>query len=318
MNDLISVIIPVYNVEKYLRECLDSVLAQTYTNLEILLVDDGSTDGSGAICDEYAGKDSRIRVIHQENGGLSAARNAGLRAAKGSYIEFVDSDDWIDRNLLKSQMDAIQQHHVSIAATTIHLEEETPSCQSIVASGTDIFLRSVGSDSIKINGWFFWSACGRLFDAALLEGLYFPEGVVNEDVDFTPKVFFRADSVCIMDTGMYFYRNREGSITGRNHLNVHADLIIVLSRLLQYAEQNQIVPDKVFMCTIKHLYLWFRMLVKGEAVTSDDFMSKLREYLKTHYWRMMRSNDISLPIKLRFSELVLFNSTRLPFRKNNA
>lgn len=103
-NPLISVIIPVYNMEKYLRRCLDSVLAQDYTNLEILVVDDGSTDGSWAICQEYARKDARITVIHQENGGLSAARNTGLDRATGAYIAFVDSDDYILPNMYSAML----------------------------------------------------------------------------------------------------------------------------------------------------------------------------------------------------------------------
>ena len=98
MEDLISVIIPVYNVEKYLPECIESVLKQTHTNLEIILVDDGSPDNSPQICDEYAQKDSRIKVIHKENGGVSSARNEGLKIAKGEWISFIDADDWVEKN----------------------------------------------------------------------------------------------------------------------------------------------------------------------------------------------------------------------------
>lgn len=107
MSDLVSVIVPVYNVEKYLARCLDSIINQTYTNLEIILVDDGSKDSSGQICDEYAAKDQRIKVIHKQNGGLSSARNAGLDIASGSYIEFVDSDDWIDKDTVKENLELI-------------------------------------------------------------------------------------------------------------------------------------------------------------------------------------------------------------------
>ena len=102
MIDLISVIVPVYNVEPYLRKCVDSILAQSYSNLEVILVDDGSPDGCGAICDEYAAKDARVRVIHKPNGGVSDARNAGLDIMTGDYVAFVDSDDWIDKQHLSS------------------------------------------------------------------------------------------------------------------------------------------------------------------------------------------------------------------------
>ena len=109
-NPLISVIVPVYKVEKYLHRCVDSILVQTYTNLEIILVDDGSPDRCGAICDEYAAKDSRIRVIHQENGGLSAARNAGLDVCSGEYIAFVDSDDWLDPEMYAVMMAQVREY----------------------------------------------------------------------------------------------------------------------------------------------------------------------------------------------------------------
>ena len=108
---MISVIVPVYNVEKYLRQCLDSVLAQTYRELEIILVDDGSTDGSGAICDEYATRDSRIKVVHQQNGGLSSARNAGLDLATGEYVAFVDSDDYIHETMLELLYQALVENN---------------------------------------------------------------------------------------------------------------------------------------------------------------------------------------------------------------
>ena len=111
---LISIIIPVYKVEPYLRKCLDSVVQQTYRNLEIILVDDGSPDSCGAICDEYATKDERITVIHQENKGLSAARNAGLDIATGDYIQFVDSDDWIEPDALATVLSIAEDHHVDI------------------------------------------------------------------------------------------------------------------------------------------------------------------------------------------------------------
>ena len=101
----LSVIVPVYNTEKYLRECIDSILAQTFTDFELILVDDGSTDSSGAICDEYAGKDPRIQVIHQENGGVTRARKAAMRVAKGSWVSFIDSDDWIDSAMFDTMLE---------------------------------------------------------------------------------------------------------------------------------------------------------------------------------------------------------------------
>ena len=111
---LISVIVPVYNVEQYLPKCIDSILAQTYENLEIILVEDGTKDSSGVICDEYAAKDARIRVIHKENGGLSSARNAGMEIARGEYFGFVDSDDWIEPEMYENLMALAQKYDADV------------------------------------------------------------------------------------------------------------------------------------------------------------------------------------------------------------
>ena len=132
MIDLISVIVPVYNVEPYLRKCVDSILAQSYSNLEVILVDDGSPDGCGAICDEYAAKDARVRVIHKPNGGISDARNAGLDIMTGDYVTFVDSDDWIDEQHLSS-LYALVKGGADIAVSDVRriLTDETEICRFV-------------------------------------------------------------------------------------------------------------------------------------------------------------------------------------------
>src|SRR5699024_4494271 len=119
MSDLISVIVPVYNVEKYVRRCIDSICGQTYSNLEIILIDDGSTDSSGKICDEMAAKDGRISVIHQENKGLSQARNAGLDQAKGEYIAFVDSDDYLSLNMYECLLKSLKENNADVVRCAI-------------------------------------------------------------------------------------------------------------------------------------------------------------------------------------------------------
>lgn len=119
-DKLITIIIPVYNVEKYLRECIDSVIAQTYKNLEIILVDDGSIDKSGEICDEYSKKDSRIRVIHKKNGGLSDARNVALDIAKGEYIGFIDSDDYIEKDMFETLYKLAEKYHAEISSISFY------------------------------------------------------------------------------------------------------------------------------------------------------------------------------------------------------
>ena len=201
----ISVIVPVYNVETYLARCLDSILAQTYENLEVILVDDGAKDASGVICDAYAAKDSRVKVIHKENGGLSSARNAGLKAATGEYISLIDSDDWITEDAYAHLMELMEKYRVKLVcggrydvdgktgAKTIGLcpkQEEVISSEELAGR---IFLWD-GCDS---------SACDKLYHRSLLENFRYPEGKVCEDVPVTYKIVLSTDRVAMSDRPFY-------------------------------------------------------------------------------------------------------------------
>ena len=215
MNPLISVIVPVYRVEAFLPRCLDSICGQTYRNLEIILVDDGSPDNCGKICDEYGEKDPRIRVIHKENGGLSSARNAGLDAAAGEYIGFVDSDDWIAPEMYETLLRAIEKWDAQLACCgrydvrektgeeKIGLCPKKDECVSGVAFAGKIF-RYDGCDS---------SACDKLYRRELLEGLRYPEGRVCEDMPVTYRLALKAERAALCPKPMYYYFHRQGSIT---------------------------------------------------------------------------------------------------------
>lgn len=212
---LISVIVPVYNVEGYLPRCVDSILAQTYKNLEVILVDDGAKDRSGAICDEYAAKDDRITVIHKENGGLSSARNAGLDIAKGEYIAFVDSDDWIEPEMYGHMLSLMDKYSAKLVCAgrydvsektgekTVGLcpkKEEAVTAEEMVGR---IFLWD-GCDS---------SACDKLYHRSLLETFRYPEGKVCEDVPVTYKIVLQAGKAVFCDKPFYNYYHRSGSIS---------------------------------------------------------------------------------------------------------
>ena len=211
----ISVIVPVYNVSSYLRRFVDSILAQTYENLEIILVDDGATDASGVICDEYARKDDRIRVIHKSNGGLSSARNAGLDIATGEYVAFVDSDDWIEPEMYRYLMGLIQKYDVKLAYTgrfdveeatgerTVGLcpekEEKIPAHELV----SRIFLW----DNVDSAAW------DKLYHRSLFEKYRYPEGKICEDVPVTYRIVLETDYVALGNQPMYHYYHRAGSIT---------------------------------------------------------------------------------------------------------
>ena len=210
--ELISVIIPVYKVEEYLRESIDSIIAQTYTNLEIILVDDGSPDNCGKICDEYAAKDSRIKVIHQQNRGVSAARNAGLNNATGDYIGFADSDDYPESNMFEELYDSLKANSSDIAVCGVkkfELESRSFFYGNNCVDKTE-FLQALLKEDITS---FLWN---KLFKKELFDGIVFPEGEVFEDIKVLHLIGEKVSRVSFTDKTFYNYRIRRNSITFDN------------------------------------------------------------------------------------------------------
>ncbi len=189
MDKKISVIVPVYKVEKYLARCVDSIIDQTYKNLEIILVDDGSPDGCGAMCDEYAKKDERIKVIHKENGGLSSARNAGLDIATGDYIAFVDSDDRITPDAYENLLKALDGKSDAIANFMYEREMESgETFPSVVPHKNDEIIsveNYIGELMMHVGDV---SACTKLFPKGVISGVRFAEGFLNEDLLFMLEI----------------------------------------------------------------------------------------------------------------------------------
>ena len=216
-SPLVSIIIPIYKVEPYLRRCLDSIVNQTYTNLEIILVDDGSPDGCPQICDEYAAKDKRIVVIHKENSGLSDARNAGLDICKGEYISFVDSDDIIDLNTIKSMLDLNQGSAIIIA----NIEIFTGSDEAYISKKThcnSTSCKTISSDDLlsilcKEGPVYLRSVCGKLIKKELFQNIRFPKGKLYEDMYVNYLLYYKAHQASYISSSLYYYRGkRPGSI----------------------------------------------------------------------------------------------------------
>ena len=210
--DLISVIVPVYKVQEYLNQCVNSIVNQTYQNLEIILVDDGSPDHCPAMCDEWAEKDPRILVIHKENGGLSDARNAGLDVASGEYIAFVDSDDWLDCNLYKSMLSEMKKHKAKIAACGIVRVYEDGHTEIGVQYQQQVFNTAEAMDTLTRGEGFYAVAWNKLYQKCLFDGIRYPVGKLHEDEFITYRLIDRADTLVLCQNVNYFYRQRSGSI----------------------------------------------------------------------------------------------------------
>lgn len=209
---LISVIIPVYNVEKYLRQCLESVIGQTYINLEIILIDDGSTDGSSKICDDFAAIDDRIVVIHQHNMGLSSARNVGLDIMKGDYVSFVDSDDWIERDMFAILLSSLEEEEADIAICSYYWVRED-CCLPVDDSGNKVVytregaLKELFRDKIIRN-----YVCDKFYKREIFESVRFPVGRFYEDIAITYKLFDKINKIVSIGVPKYYYRIHENSI----------------------------------------------------------------------------------------------------------
>lgn len=214
MSNLVSVIVPIYKVEKYLCQCIDSIIAQTYQNLEIILVDDGSPDGCGATCDEYAQNDSRIRVIHKENGGLSSARNVGLAAATGEYVMFVDSDDWIEPDSIQRLYEELVIHNAQMAIGV--MQKIADGTNNILFSNYRGHGRTECCNKLHImkehlsNGG--WSAWAKLYKMEIHRDVLFPVGEINEDGAIALQILHRCSNIVKVDTLVYNYRERADSI----------------------------------------------------------------------------------------------------------
>lgn len=215
MNPLISIIVPVYNVEDYLKACLDSIINQTYKNLEIILIDDGSTDNSGKICDEYAGKDNRIKVIHKPNGGLSDARNAGLEIAKGEYIGFVDSDDYITEDMYEFLYNLVVDNNLDVAMCASCDVYENGTVKEPKTFETvffdkkekiieNLFLNKAGGAAVSV--------CNKLFKKKVIENCKFTVDKTYEDVFYILKWIENTQKFARSSVVKYYYFQRNQSI----------------------------------------------------------------------------------------------------------
>ena len=211
---LVSIIVPVYKVEPYLRRCLNSIVNQTYTNLEIILVNDGSPDGCPQICNEYASKDNRIIVVHKENGGLSDARNAGLNICRGEYISFIDSDDWIANTYIELLLKAIQENNADLSICSFTKTKQT---YDLTIVGQDFKYEVLDATAAAKKLWSkdyvtFVIACGKLAKKALFNDTRFPKGVLHEDEFVSYKLLYNANKTVFLDIPLYCYFQRVDSI----------------------------------------------------------------------------------------------------------
>lgn len=273
MNPKISIIVPVYKVEKYIHKCIDSILAQTFTDFELILVDDGSPDNCGKICDEYVKKDRRIKVIHKKNGGLSDARNAGIEIARGDYIGFVDSDDYIEPDMYELLYDICIENNCEIAScsSTIYFKNKT-----VVNGGHDLIIHE-REEAMKtmLEGRLYDEVVWvKLFKSELFDDVRFPVGKIYEDTAVTYKLIDKSNRVGCIGKAKYNYIKREGSVMDNAIKNIRLDAIDIYNEMYEFI--NLRYPKLTDLVTLK--FANSCMIVLNLIINSNRFTTNKDDY----------------------------------------
>lgn len=286
-GDLISIIVPVYNVERYLERCVDSIINQTYFNCEIILIDDGSTDNSARICDEYKERDSRILVIHKKNGGLSDARNKGIDIAKGKYITFIDSDDFVAEDYLEFLYDLLLSAKADVSVCLYQKYDKVSDIkkkqgikkEETVFSGEEAVIDLCYQKNIPNSAW------GKLYKRSLFENIRYPRNRLYEDLGTTYKILVQCTRVSFSSQKKYYYYQRVGSIMNKKFSESNMDRIIVSKELLNTLGRRNTVLYKAAVSRffISNIQVLRELPLKNQNFNSDLQIIKknIKKYRKT-------------------------------------
>lgn len=280
---LVSMVVPVYNVEEYLEECFDSIITQTYKNIEIFLINDGSTDNSGKIASKLAQNDSRVTVIHKENGGLSDARNAGMKIARGEYITFIDSDDYVDKNFVKNLVRLAEETDADIVQCNNSRRSDQlgdGSAKYVSMSGKDAFIELMKFKTVSPTAW------GKLYRMVLFSNndLVFPVGRLHEDTAVLYKLVYLANRVVCSDLVLYYYRMNSVSIMTASYTKKHYESVAKYHEELDgFIIKNEINIDK-------------KVIYKHKALRLLSVLNKLALYGK-------ENSAVYRKFKLEYKEL---------------
>lgn len=311
MEELISVIVPVYNIENYVNRCVESIVNQTYKNLEIILVDDGSSDKSACICDEWKARDTRIKVIHKRNGGLSDARNAGIKSANGIYYSFVDGDDMLDSQMIEKLYDALIMGNADISMC--RMEKIEQSKRYVTRNFIDNSINRIELDGVEAIGLLLrekidCSACLKLYKKEMFSDLEFPYGKTNEDFAVMYKLFYKTKKIIYISDILYYYFFRENSITSSFFSEKQFDKIDNCIEMLEYIKIT--IPEKkeeaYYYLQKQSLYLLKTLCITGLKKEYRNRYKQLRSILKENSIRIIKSKWFSLKEKMMIISITWF------------
>ncbi|MBR6143976.1 MAG: glycosyltransferase family 2 protein [Treponema sp.] len=280
-NFLVSIIIPVYKVEPYLHQCVDSVLSQTYKNIEIILVDDGSPDTCPKICDEYAVKDSRVRVIHKENGGLSDARNAGIKIATGEWLSFVDSDDVVHPQMIELLIKPLVDEPLMKISAGGYKNFFTNNIEY-----SPVINERLRYEKLSLYEYFYKPlyvvAWGKIYHKSLFENIEYPKGRFHEDEFVTYKILWLAKEISFLDEPLYMYRQRKDSIMANVSEKRLSDTLDALTERIDFfVKKNDIKASRISQKVLLSFYAQLFSYPQNQLKT-HEIKSKCKSVLKTH------------------------------------
>ncbi|MBQ9141686.1 MAG: glycosyltransferase family 2 protein [Lachnospiraceae bacterium] len=300
MSEKISIIIPVYKVEAYLAECVDSILKQTYQNLEIILVDDGSPDKCGEICDEYAQKDNRIRVIHKANAGVARARNDGIEVATGDYISFIDSDDWIAENAYELLYKGLKEHDADCAVggcVTIIDKDGVLTPQEGKRRAVGCISAQEAMKGVLLNGSAVWN---RLFKREVFKEVRFPLDRINDDEVVALHAYAECEKIVFLDADTYFYRIRSNSITTSKFSIRKVDCYYNSAENLEFVRMvcPELVPcgEFKFIKAMLYSYVNLNRMKKDEQV--KEVLKRIKADIKANKSLALKNQYVTLPMKV--------------------
>ena len=306
---LISVIIPVYNVEDYLHYAIESLEKQTYKNFEIILVNDGSTDDSGKLCDEYSEKYSNVRVFHKENGGLSDARNFGVQQAKGEFITFLDPDDYLEVYSLELLAGIQEMYDCDIVSTRVkatelynvysnhYLTEEN--FKNVVIMDRDVFLEEAFYDKVSTV-----SACGKLYRKSILE-IPFPKGRIYEDLYIISEHVGKANKIVHTPLQIYNYYKRQGSIVNSKFTSKQYDFFDAIAYNRQVIREKFNNVDKLVTAINAKEVIGSFKIIGSAYKTSISDVYKIRKLIKENCSNILRNKRISYTFKMKYMLFIL-------------
>ena len=287
---LISVIVPVYNVKDYLTECVDSLLAQTFDNYEVLLIDDGSTDGSSTLCESLKTGHPHVHVLHKHNGGLSSARNFGLKHAKADLVAFVDSDDTVKPDYLKSLHDALEKDSADLAVCGY--DSDLPRAETL--SGKDATIQLLTKqENLDVLAW------NKLYKKSLFfdNDIFYPEGEVHEDNLTTYKLYSKAKKVTFVSESLYHYRQRENSITNQQSKEQHLELRERAAyEAIDYFAHDKKLKSAAELSLLLNYFAWLDNALQNRVPV--EYVAESLDWLRSHRDSYSRNPFLTAKLKI--------------------